>query len=472
MIDDERPPELPERFGPFVLAKLIHRGGMGELFFARSPLESFPVVVVKRLRPDLGGIVPLERFKHEAELAVRLMHPNVVQSLHAGEVGARRYLALEPIVGRSAAELSDRLNERRIQVPPRFVTRMMVDVLSALAYLHSACDEHGEHLSLLHRDVTPGNVLIGYDGEVKVTDFGVARSLMSMGLGLTQPGTVVGTPAYVAPEFLRGDDLAPTVDIYGLGGVAYRLLTGASPFPGAARVMVMKAMGQTPRPAAELRPDAPPWLTDLIDRMLAHDADRRPQNAAELKNLLTTVAESVGCLASSVQLGRWLSRHFEQERARDEATTRAVALIDLESISPRKESMIVLADAGTAPRLLARIPPPPPPPEMPPPSPNPPARPVSRRRSKRKRELGLAGALALAVVLGLLSAPVQSDRFERLRNVSARLDGAARMIAGSPRAEEALELLERADRAFARGDLPRSEAYVKDLERLLDDGAQ
>ena len=348
-------PPLPERFGPFVLAKLIHLGGMGELFFARSSLDGYPVVVLKRLRPDLGGIVPLERFRHEAELAVRLQHPNVVQSLHVGEVESRRYLAFEPIVGRSAAQLSDRLLERRLTAPPRFVTRLMVEVLSALAYLHRASDESGAHLSLLHRDVTPGNVLIGYDGEVKLTDFGVARSLMSAGLGLTQPGTVVGTPAYVAPEFLRGEDLGPPVDIYGLGGVAYRLLTGQSPFPGTARVVVMKAMGQMPAPARELRPDAPPWLTELIDRMLAHDAAQRPQCAAELRDELSGVAESVGCLASSAQLGRWLSRHFEEEKALDEATMRAVALIDLESLDRAAGVTVVFASSGSAPTILPRI---------------------------------------------------------------------------------------------------------------------
>jgi serine/threonine-protein kinase len=462
--EDEGPPtQLPERFGPFILAKLIHRGGMGELFFARSSFENFPVVVVKRLRPDLGGIVPLERFKHEAELSVRLQHPNVVQSLHAGEVGSRRYLAFEPIVGRSVAQISDRLVERRMAVQARFVARMMVDVLSALAYLHTACDERGEHLSLLHRDITPGNVLIGYDGEVKVTDLGVARSLMSVGLGLTQPGTVVGTPAYVAPEFLRGEKLGPPVDIYGLGGVAYRWLTGRSPFPGSARVVVMKAMGQTPRPAAELRPDAPKWLTDLIDRMLAHEPAKRPQDASELKLMLSRVAESVNCLASSTQLGRWLSRQFEEEKSVDEATVRAVALIDLQSISPKMEPTIVLAQSGSAPHILPKIPE------------RKKAVPVSepaappRAPSRMGKIAGVVGAIALGVVLGLASSSaVALERWRRFDSVSERLDRAAVKLAGAP-PSRALELLHRADRAFARGDYARAEAWVEELERQLDE---
>jgi serine/threonine-protein kinase len=465
ILDEDRLPELPERFGPFVLARLIHRGGMGELFLARAPFENFPVVVVKRLRPDLGSMVSLERFKHEGELSVRLSHPNVVQSLHVGEVGSRRYLAFEPIVGRSVAQISDRLVERRTPAPPRFVVRMMVDVLSALAYLHGACDERGEHLSLLHRDITPGNVLVGYDGEVKVTDFGVARSLMSAGLGLTQPGTVVGTPAYVAPEFLRGEALGPGVDIYGLGGVAYRWLTGCSPFPGSARVVVMKAMGQTPRPSAELRPDAPKWLTDLIDRMLAHEASQRPQDATELKNTLMRVAESAGCLASSTQLGRWLSRHFDEEKSLDESTVRAVALINLSSNSPKMESTVVLAQSGSAPQFLPKVP------KrkrrVAPPVATPPVT-VMPMPSRGKRILGMIGAVAIGVVLGLASSSSEvRERWNRYHGISARLDAAAAELASSSRTES-LQLLLRADRAFARGEIVRAEAYVEELERQLD----
>lgn len=452
---------LPEEFGPFVLASLIHRGGMGELFFARADIPGYPVVVVKRLRPDLGGIVPIERFRHEGELAVRLQHPNVVQALSVGTVERRRYLALEPIVGQSVLTLSDRLVERNEKAPIQFVTRVMVDALSALAYLHAACDEEGRQIELIHRDVTPGNVLIGYDGEVKITDLGVARSLMTEGKGLTQPGTVVGTPAYVAPEFLKGDDLSPVVDIYGLGGVAYRLLTGSSPFPGSVRVVVMKVMGQTPRPCAELRPDAPLWLTDLIDRMLAHDPNERPPNALELKQQLSRVAEGLGCLASNAQLGRWMSTLFQRERARDEATVRAVSLINLETLAKaRKSRTIVLAQTGSAPRLLPKITPPPRKAS---------AAPVVRRPSPRDHLRWPVAALliVLALAFGVLAtSPRPLDRFEEVRSISTRLDVVAvRVLASEDRA--ALRLLRRADRAFARGDYDRAELHVRNLERSL-----
>lgn len=451
---------LPEAFGPFVLAKLIHRGGMGELFFARADFPGFPVVVVKRLRPDLGGMVPIERFRHEGELAVRLQHPNVVQALSVGEVERRRYLALEPIVGQSVLTLSERLVERNQKVPVQFVTRVMVDALAALAYLHAACDESGRQIELIHRDVTPGNVLLGYDGEIKVTDLGVARSLMTEGKGLTQPGTVVGTPAYVAPEFLKGDELSPVVDIYGLGGVAYRLLTGVSPFPGSVRVVVMKVMGQTPRPCAELRPDAPLWLTDLIDRMLAHDPSERPPNALELKHALTKVAEGLGCLASNAQLGRWLSSLFEKERTRDEATVRAVSLLDLETLArARPKRTVVLAQTGSAPRLLPKIEIPRPEQAPPAPAPAPPLR-LSYRRP-------LAVLLVIGgLILGTFTTSADlGARSEEVRSISTRLDAAAaRVLASEDR--ETLRLLQSADGAFARGDYDQAEARVRKLEQV------
>jgi serine/threonine-protein kinase len=460
---NEAAPSLPEAFGPFVLAKLIHLGGMGELFLARSPIPGFPVVVVKRLRPDLIGMVPFERFRHEAELAVRLQHPNVVQSLSVGEVERRRYLALEPIIGQSLMSLSERLVEKKAGIPAELVTRVMIDVLSALAYLHAACDERGRPLDLLHRDITPGNVLIGYDGEVKIGDFGVASSHMTENLALTQPGTVVGTPAYVAPEFLRGDDMGPTVDIYGLGGVAYRLLTGKSPFEGQNRVVVMKVMGQAPPPARELRPDAPRWLTDIIDRMLAHDPSVRPQSAAELRDQLAMVAENAGCLASNPQLGRYLSNCFEPERSRDEATVRAIAHIDLASIvQVKKGSTVVLASSGSAPKLLPKL------------ERKRDVRPVRAMPAPVSAELGwgsAAAAAALAVLLGILSAsPEASRRWNRERDVSERLDAASALLADSQaiEARKALLLSLSADRAFAVGDVRRAETYVEDLERYLD----
>ena len=155
-------------------------------------------------------------------------------------------------------------------------------------------------------------MLIGYDGDVKVTDFGVARSLMSAGLKLTQPGTVVGTPAYVAPEFLRGEKLAPTVDLYGLGGVAYRLLTGKSPFPGTARVVVMKAMGQTPVPAGELRPDAPRWLTEGVADFVGRPPAPRLPDAADVAQLPSD-ADLAGPAASAAYDSAWWFARFVAE---------------------------------------------------------------------------------------------------------------------------------------------------------------
>src|SRR5262249_56621881 len=165
--------------------------------------------------------------------------------------------------------------------------RLLIDALAGLSYVHGAREPDGRPLMLVHRDVTPGNVLVGYDGVARVGDFGLAKSLLTERSKLTNHGEILGTPHYLAPEVIRGEGASPVSDLYGLGAVMYRFLTGVAPHQGTTAEVLLKVLSEQPRPLSDLRPDLPPWLVAFIHRMLENDSSRRPHDAAALLKQLS-----------------------------------------------------------------------------------------------------------------------------------------------------------------------------------------
>ncbi|MEO1335171.1 MAG: protein kinase, partial [Myxococcota bacterium] len=148
-----------QQFGPFQIVRTLGRGGMGEVFVARTPWSKNPIAAVKRLRPDVARVPTFaERFQHESELAVRLEHENVVATIDVGSVEGQLYVASELVQGKDTGIIADRLRERGQGGPAAVAIRLMLDVLSGLAYVHEAVDLDGTPLALVHRDITPGNV--------------------------------------------------------------------------------------------------------------------------------------------------------------------------------------------------------------------------------------------------------------------------------------------------------------------------
>ena len=268
-----------ERFGPFLLAFPLGKGGMGEVYAARTPWPARPVAAVKRLREDVAATPTYaERFAHEAELAVRLEHVNIVDTIDVGAVDGRLYIASELILGKSVGAIADHLLAQRQGAPTAIVIRVLLDVLAGLAYGHAATDRDGRWLRLVHRDVTPGNVLVGYDGVTRLTDFGLAKSGLSDD-NLTQTGAIIGTPSYIAPELIRAERPTPAADIYSLGAVAYRFLTGIPPFEGSKAEIMQRALTERPRSVLEIRPDLPEWFVAFVHQMMTPDPTRRPSDA-------------------------------------------------------------------------------------------------------------------------------------------------------------------------------------------------
>src|SRR5512146_2822115 len=273
--------------GTYTLERELGGGGMSRVFVANE-LRLGRRVVVKVLSPELSAGINVERFEREIKLAASLQQANIVPVLSAGDANGLPFYTMPFVEGES-------LRARLAKQPPLATTvilRILGDVARALQYAH----EHG----IVHRDIKPDNVLLS-GGTAVVTDFGIAKALSdsrteSGAATLTQLGTSIGTPAYMAPEQAAGDpSIDHRADIYAFGCMAYELLAGRPPFHGRTPARILGAhMGEAPKPVADLRPDAPAALNDLVMRCLAKDAEARPQNAAEVITALNSVTSGTG----------------------------------------------------------------------------------------------------------------------------------------------------------------------------------
>ena len=333
-----------QQFGPFLIVRTLGRGGMGEVFIARTPWKAHPIAAVKRLRPDLAQAATFaERFQHESELAVRLAHPNVVGTLDVGSVDGQLYVASELVLGKDTGIIADRLRERGQGGPAAVAIRLMLDILIGLAYVHGARDLDGTPLALVHRDITPGNVLVSYDGICKLADFGLAKSLLTGRANLTQHGEILGTPNYLAPEVIRGEAATVASDLYGLGAIMYRFLTGVAPHQGSTADILRQVLADEPRSLAELRPDLSPWLVSFVHRLLAKRPGQRPSDARSLAAQLKDEAEADGLLVARAAVGRWLGELFADDKVQElEEQGRLIAMTS-DDLHPPGEGTVVLA---------------------------------------------------------------------------------------------------------------------------------
>ena len=264
----------------YELEELVGTGGMSSVYRALDTLLERNVAL-KILHPHYGDDAEyVERFRREARSVAQLSHPNIVTVIDRGEADGRQYIVFEYVDGESLKQLVDRTGP----LPARRAIELGLQVAEALAFAHNN--------GLVHRDVKPQNVLVTEDGEAKVTDFGIARS-MDVEHGVTQTGTVLGTSNYLSPEQARGQAVTPATDVYSLGVVLYELLTGEVPFPGETFVAVaMKHINEEPPSVAERRPDVPLRLVAAIERALAKDpAVRFPSMAAFCAELKACLAE-------------------------------------------------------------------------------------------------------------------------------------------------------------------------------------
>ncbi|MDG4551340.1 MAG: serine/threonine-protein kinase [Candidatus Contendobacter sp.] len=279
---------LPPRIGRYRVTGLLGRGAMGVVYLGHDTAIDRPVAIKtihRRLLQGAEGVEWLARFQREVRAAGRCLHPNIVTVFEYGEEENAPYIVMEYVQGR---ELRDYLKERK-PLPLTNAVAVIIQVLRALGHAHAS--------GVVHRDIKPGNIILLADGQVKVTDFGIAR--LETGIGLTQNGMAVGTPGYMAPEQFRGEEADRRTDLYAAAVVLFELLTGVRPFDGRnASEMMYQVLNEPPRQATVLNPQVPSGLEAVLSRALAKAPNDRFQDAsafiAALEGLRLVEREAAG----------------------------------------------------------------------------------------------------------------------------------------------------------------------------------
>ena len=283
-------------FGKYQLVERLGRGGMAEVWKARiqGPAGFSRTLVVKRILPHLVEDPHfVQMFVSEARLSARLNHGNIVQVFELGDVDGEYFLAMEYVRGR------DLVNVVRAQLlrglpPPGMGAFVLREVCRALAYAHQLTDERGQPLRLIHRDVSPSNVMMGFDGAVKLLDFGIAKALSEANENKTVTGTLKGKFGYMSPEQVEGKDIDHRADLFAAGIVLHEVLTGKRLFKGqsdlATIAMVREARVEPP---SLLNPDVPQILDEICLKALARDPDQRWHGCDEMAMALDDVAHQL-----------------------------------------------------------------------------------------------------------------------------------------------------------------------------------
>jgi serine/threonine-protein kinase len=262
----------------YEVKEVLGVGGMGTVFKAVDG-ELGEVIAIKTLKQELLSEDPaaLERFKSEIRLARRISHRNVVRTHDLGEFAGVYFITMEYVEGKTLKEL--------VRTRGRLPIPATLTVAKQLCRALDVAHEQG----VIHRDIKPQNMVVEPDGVLKVMDFGIAR-LATRQSGLTQQGMVVGTPEYMAPEQLMGQDIDARADLYAAGCVIYECLTGSPPLTADNQItLVAKLLEETPVAPASVNADVPPALSDLVMRTLAKKPDDRPRTALELHDLLAAI---------------------------------------------------------------------------------------------------------------------------------------------------------------------------------------
>ena len=291
------PEARPERFGRYVLLDRIGSGGMAEVFKAVMPgAQGFrQTFVVKRILAERSRAADfVDMFVQEARIGSLLSHPNIVQVFDFGNVGGDYFLAMEYLRGRDVQALMRKLRHENLLMPVPVGAFIAHEVAACLGYAHDLVGPDGKRLNIVHRDVSPSNIMCLRTGGVKLLDFGIAKAAGDNSEN-TEQGLFKGKLAYVAPERIKNEPLDGRVDLFGLGVVLWEMLAGRRLFRGKSELETLNnVLEMKVRPPSALRPDIPASLDAVVLRALERDRSKRYPNGQAMADDLEAVLRETG----------------------------------------------------------------------------------------------------------------------------------------------------------------------------------
>ena len=306
-----RYPNMGARLGRYVVLKHLATGGMADVLLGRTEgIEGFERhVVLKRIRPEHARDQRFIRmFLDEARVAANLHHQHIVQVHDVGESAGEYFIAMEYLHGEDVRTILSNASKTRAHVPLGYAIAIVSSAAAGLHYAHERRGHDKRPLGIVHRDVSPSNILVGYDGSIKVVDFGIAKASMRPE---TRSGSLKGKVSYMSPEQCRSDDIDRRSDVYSLGVVLYELCTTTRLFKGENDYLVMDQIvnGRVSLPQVR-RPDLPNELSAIIMRAIAPDPERRYFTADELRVALEQFATRAGLTAAPSAIATYMRKQF------------------------------------------------------------------------------------------------------------------------------------------------------------------
>ncbi len=311
---------LPRRLGRYQLFAHIGRGGMADIYLAQADTgfgDATRLVVIKEVLPRLAHSAEFaEMLVSEAKLAARLNHANVVKVEDLGRADGSLFIAMEYVEGIDLRELLRRCAKTKVALPVEFSLRVVIEALRGLSFAHRARDEGGRHLGIVHRDVSPSNVLLSFEGEVKLCDFGIARA-NALADELSEEA-IAGKAGYMSPEQARGEALDPRADVFAVGIILWELLAGRRLYKAGEgeRLLDVARKAVVPElPSHDLPRESE--LYAIVRRALQRDRDARYPTAAAMLHDLEEYESAARMVASQIRFGEWLMENFGQEVVTD-----------------------------------------------------------------------------------------------------------------------------------------------------------
>lgn len=352
------------RLGKYELCAKLGSGGQAEVYLAlmRGQAGFNKLVVIKKLLAGGGGEDPMRvsRFLDEARLAARLNHPNIVDTYEIGEDGGEYFIAMEYLEGQPMHTVARNPSAWAIFTPAMWA-RVASEALAGLGYAHNLADYNGTPLGIVHRDMSPDNVFLTYNGEVKIVDFGVAKGRLNK--EKTQAGFILGKIGYMAPEQARGK-ADHRADLFSMGVVLWVVLTGRRLFEGDPALVMYQLMTDPIPGLATVLPNVDPLLAAIVDRALQKDPALRFQTAEEMREALETFIRASGESVSDVELGKVVRDTFAGTRQRvqrqvQEALSQAMPSDSREGATerPPRSPLPEIATVTPSQRLAGTLPP-------------------------------------------------------------------------------------------------------------------